>query len=66
MIDKKEEAKIVNGVIKLTDWQKLHNVYRGLARMSTVPNWATIPHHQMEITTVQNDLIHISQIVATE
>lgn len=66
MIDKKAEAKIVDGAIKLTDWQKLQNVYCGLTRMSTAPNWVTIPHNQLEITAVQNDLIRISQIVATE
>ena len=66
MIDKKAEAKVVNGVIKLTDWQKIQNVFRGLVRMSNVQNWVAAPHNQMEITVVKNDLIHISQIIATE
>lgn len=66
MIDKKEESKIVNGMIVPTDWQKLQNVYYGLARMSTIPNWTAILHSPSEIATVQNHLIHISQIVATE
>ena len=66
MIDKKAEAKVVNGVIKLTDWQKIQNVFRGLVRMSNVQNWVAAPYNQMEITVVKNDLIHISQIIATE
>ena len=66
MIDKKAEAKIVDGVIKLTDWQKIQNTHRGLARMSSVPNWTAIPHNQLEITTIKNDLIRISQIISTE
>lgn len=60
------EAKVVNGVIKLTDWQKTQNVYRGLARLSNVPNWTAIPLNQSDINTIKNDLIHISQIIATE
>ncbi len=66
MIDKKAEAKIVDGVIKLTDWQKIQNTHRGLARMSNVPNWTTITHNQLDITTIKNDLIRISQIISTE
>ena len=66
MIDKKAEAKVVNGVIKLTDWQKIQNVFRGLVRMSNGQNWVAAPHNKMEITVVKNDLIHISQIIATE
>lgn len=66
MIDKKAEAKIVDGVIKLTDWQKIQNVYRGLVRLSSVLNWTAIPLNQIDINTIKNDLIHISQIIATE
>ena len=57
---KSTEAKVVNGVIKLTDWQKTQNVYRGLARLSSVPNWTAIPLNQSDINTIKNDLIHIS------
>lgn len=66
MIDKKAEAKVVDGVIKLTDWQKIQNVYRGLLGMSTAQNWVAMPHDKTEITVVKNDLIRISQITATE
>lgn len=66
MIDKKAETKIIDGVIKLTDWQKIQNVFRGLARMSNAQNWVAMPHYSMEITAVKNDLIRISQITATE
>lgn len=66
MIDKTAEAKVENGVIKLTDWQMIQNTYRGLARMSNVTNWTVMPHNQGEITAIKNDLIYVSQIVATE
>lgn len=65
-MEKSTEAKVVNGVIKLTDWQKTQNVYRGLVRLSNVPNWTAIPLNQSDINTIKNDLIHISQIIATE
>lgn len=63
---KSTEAKVVNGIIKLTDWQKTQNVYRSLARLSSVPNWTAIPINQGDINAIKNDLIRISQIVATE
>lgn len=66
VIDKKAEVKVVDGVIKLTDWQKIQNVFRGLACMSNTQNWVAMPHDQMEITAVKNDLIRISQITSTE
>ena len=34
--------------------------------MSNVPNWTAIPHNQLEITTIKNDLIRISQIISAE
>lgn len=66
VIDKKSETKIVDGVIKLTDWQKIQNTHRGLARMSSVSNWVAIPHNSLEITTIKNDLIRVSQIISAE
>ncbi|MBQ3020013.1 MAG: TIGR02391 family protein [Clostridia bacterium] len=66
MIDKKVKAKVINGIIKLTDWQKIQSVFRGLVRMSNAQNWVLIPHNQIETTAVKNDLIHISQIIAAE
>lgn len=66
MIDKKTEAKVVDGVIILTDWQRIQHTYRSLARMSNDPNWTAIPVNQMDITSIRNDLIRISQIIATE
>lgn len=66
MIDKREESKIVNGIIQLTDWQKIQNVYRGLTRMGNTPNWSVIPLTQIDITTIKNDLIRVSQIIANE
>lgn len=65
-MEKSTEAKVINGVIKLTDWQKTQNVYRGLARLSNTPKWPAIPLNQSDINTIKNDLIHISQIIATE
>ena len=64
VIDKKVKAKVINGIIKLTDWQKIQSVFRGLVRMSNAQNWVLIPHNQIETTAVKNDLIHISQIIA--
>lgn len=66
MIDKEAQAKIVDGVIKLTDWQKIQNTYRALARMSNFMNWTALPHNHLDITTIKNDLIRISQIISTE
>ena len=63
---KSTEVKMVNGVIKLTDWQKTQNVYRSLARLSSVPNWTAIPLNQSDIITIKNDLTRISQIISTE
>lgn len=54
------------GVIQLTNWQKIQNVYRGLVRLSNFPNWAAIPYNQSDINAIKNDLIHISQIIAAE
>lgn len=65
-MEKSTEAKVVNGVIKLTDWQKTQNVYRGFVRLSSTPNWTAMPLNSTDINTIKNDLIHISQIVAAE
>ena len=66
MIDKKAKAKITDGMIELSDWQMIQHTYRGLVRMSNMPNWTTICHNQMDITAIKNDLIRISQIIAKE
>ena len=65
-MNKSTEAKVVDGVIKLTDWQKTQNVYRGLVRLSSMPNWTAIPLSATDINTIKNDLIRISQIIAIE
>lgn len=66
MIDKKDEAKIVNGKIIPTDWQMIQSTYCALSRMSNAPFWASIPHIHKDIIAIKNDLIRISQIIATE
>lgn len=65
-MEKSSEAKVVNGIIKLTDWQKIQNIYRSLARFSSVPNWTALPFKQADIIAIKNDLIKISQIISTE
>lgn len=65
-MEKSIEAKVVNGIIKLTDWQRVQNVYQYLVRLSKISNWTAIPLNQSDINSIKNDLIRISQSIATE
>ena len=54
------------GIIQLTDWQFLQNFYRSFTRLSSVQNWTAIPLNRPDINAIKNDLIRISQSIASE
>ena len=51
------EKKVINGIIRLTYWQKIKNVHQSLTRLSSVPNWTRVSFNKWDINNIKNDLI---------
>ena len=60
------ETKVIDGIIRLTDWQKIKNIHQSLTRLSSVPNWTIVTFNQWDINNIKNDLIFTSRIIAKE
>ena len=65
-MDQSTPPKQNKGIIQLTDWQFLQNFYRSFTRLSSVQNWTAIPLNRPDINAIKNDLIRISQSIASE